>query len=376
MAAPCLKLEHPWSNPNAKSKRRYWHLHENSGTAEILSSVEPDRLPVLVYEASKLTSNGVIGYKVFENCYRKMHRHSLSNLLTAVNRSDETLDFCINQYKACLTDEDRKTINNQAVSLLSQTQFDLFLQATHQSRHLNAAQSRKIRALADKLCYYTQARKFTSKKSGSYNFRVAFLTLTAPDGADPEAILKAFNKFLDYLQRTANCFYVWKKELGEKSHHLHFHLVINNFIPYYIINWKWKRVLIGEGVSFPADANGKTSQSHYRIELPRSKKEVSHYISKYLSKAYDLPGKYGYISGHSSILSKLKEVTVYTGDGFEDEIISLKKVARVCRKDYVTLLFCDLLSLKDLIPKLHAVFEEQYLRFSELITLPQKFFFV
>lgn len=369
-----LVLNSPYVPPGAKSKRKNWHLKPAEVPQPVVRSLLPEYLPPVVYEASKLTHNGVVGYKCFENCARKHNRNSLSNLLSSFKSSNETFDWLVCQYYACSNDCDRKLINNQAISMLDQISFDQYLSKTRQVRHLNAAQSRKVRSMADKLAFYSANRKFKSKKSGSYNFRVAFLTLTAPEGSEPAQILKAFDRFLNYLQRTANCFYVWKKELGEESFHLHFHVIINNFIPYYIIDWKWKRCLLAEGVIFPVGKNGKESQSHYRIELPRSKKEVSHYISKYLSKAYDLPGKYGYISGHSSILNKLKEVTVYTGEGFEEEIIKLKAVGKTIRHEYVTVIYANLLEIKVQFPKLHAVFEEQYLRFSQVLTLPQRFF--
>jgi len=44
--------------------------------------------------------------------------------------------------------------------------------------------------------------KFFIKKTGTHNFKIAFLTLTAPSSASPEQSLAAFDHFLDYLRRT------------------------------------------------------------------------------------------------------------------------------------------------------------------------------
>ena len=333
----------------------------------------PFKSTTIVYWNAKLSHNGIIGFKTFEGYSRKMRDSSMANLLNHSSFSGENLDWLINQYYACQADDERSKINDQAVSMLDQESFDVYLTKTRQTRHLNSSQSRKVANIASKLAYYSQKRIFKSKKTGTYSMRVAFLTLTAPESAEPSQVLKAFNHFLDYLQRTANCIYVWKKELGDESERLHFHIIINNFIPYYIIAWKWKRLLLAENVVWPTNELGKDTSSHYRIELPRNKKQTARYIAKYLSKAYDLPGSYGYISGHSSLLDSLKDTVLIEGSWSEEEMNNLVSLHKVIRRDYVTIVCCDLLHIKSICPKLGALFEEQYIKFSEIITLPQRF---
>ena len=206
--------------------------------------------------------------------------------------------------------------------------------------------------------------------------KVAFITLTSPENTTNEQMLSAFNHFLDYLQRTANCIYVWKKELGEQNSKLHFHIVVNNFVPYYIINWKWKRLLIAEGVQWPLNDKGKDTTSHYRVELPRKAKQVSHYIAKYMSKAYDLPGQLGYVYGNSRILTELKECDLSEWEIDMNEYKALKKGYKVIQHDYTQHICCNLLQVKKIAPKLYEQFQEQYVQFSEKITLPQKFRYV
>lgn len=342
---------------------------------EQISQIVPSAGPI-VYWNAKFTHNGVTGYKVFDGFSRRIHHNSLSNLLSCSSFGNETVEWLVKQFKACLNDDERSRINDQAVSLLNQEEFESFLSRTRQTRHLNPAQSRKIANLSKKLAYYTQVREFKSKKSGKYRMRVAFLTLTAPDGTEPMQVIRAFNHFLDYLQRTANCVYVWKKELGDESERLHFHVLINNFIPYYIISWKWKRLLLAENVVWPLNADGSECNAHTRIELPRNRRQTAHYISKYLSKAYDLPGNYGYISGHSSVLDELKEFTMAEDVYPVAELNRLIDHFKTIRKDYVTVICCDLLKIKEMCPIIGALFEEQYLAFSQRITLPQKFHYV
>jgi hypothetical protein len=343
-------------------------------------NIELDRVarvtgPV-VYWNVKLQHSGITAFKVFENCNRKLNRNSLSNLLNATFVDKPELAYYIREFKSCQTDDQRSKVNDQACFYLDKQDFILYLQNTRQHRKLNPAQSRKVKRLANKLCYYSQERQFTSKKTGTYNMKVAFLTLTCPEGTTEKQSLSAFNHFLDYLRRTANCVYVWKKELGETNGKLHFHIIINNFVPYYIISWKWKRLLLNEGVFWPSASDGKHTDSHYRIELPRSKKQVATYIAKYMSKAFDLPREFGYIAGHSAILDELKEFTMLMDEVDQDELCAISDTAKVLSGEFVTIFCCDLLESGKIAPKIHALFEQQYISFSQLITLPQKFNYV
>jgi hypothetical protein len=283
----------------------------------------------LVYWTSKLSHNGITSYKQFEHCGRRMHKHSLLNLVQTVIPTD--------------------------------------------TRNLNETQSRKTRSLCQKLAYYSGTRSFSSKKTGTHNFKIAFLTLTAPSSASPEQSLAAFDHFLDYLRRTANAVFVWKKELGETGRALHFHIMLNNFIPYYIVNWKWKRLLINEGIIWPLNADGKPTESHYRIELPRSNKAIGHYLSKYMSKAYALPRIYGYISGHSKLLDECTDIKIIESDIPFDELERIMNGHKVIHGSYMSHICVDLLRVKKIAPKIGALFESQYLQFVEILTLPQKF---
>jgi len=303
-----------------------------------------DTLPPIrdkfVYWNTKLTHSGATCFKVFEGFERNMKKSSLTNLLnyTAVKEEEE----------------------GQEAKVLKE-------------RTLSQAQSRKCRSFCQKLAYYSATRTFRSSKSGSYKFKVAFLTLTAPVETTTEQALKAFDHFLDYLRRTANCVYVWKKELGEQGKHLHFHVLINNFIPYYIVSWKWKRLLIAEGVAWPLTEKNVHTDSHYRIEIPKSKRQISHYISKYLSKAYLLPRNCGYVFGHSAVLANCKEVTLTEGEFPDSELKEARKLHYCIQTEFFLHICCDFRKLKDKCPYLHDLFDEQYLLFCEAISLPQKF---
>jgi len=287
---------------------------------------------ILIYWNAKLKHSGLTAFKKYEGYERKMHHNSLANLVqTAI---------------------------------------------PNENRNLNPQQSRKCKNMCNKLAYYTQTRKFTSKRTGNYNMKIAFLTLTTPSETTDEQSLKAFESFLDYLRRTANCVYVWKKELGELNRRLHYHIIINNFIPYYIISWKWKLLLIGQGVEWPVNEAGKNTDAHYRIEMPKSSKAIGHYVAKYMAKAYELPCQLGRIFGYSKLLDKCSEICISEFDKCWDEVSLLGAKYRVIGSDYVSHMCVNLLSVKKIAPEIWALFEQQYLAFSEKLTLPQKFHYV
>jgi hypothetical protein len=298
---------------------------------------------MLIYEQFKLSHSGVTKYTVFENVPRKVHHHSLQNLLNYTQITGEILESDIRKEK---------------------------------SRNLNPQQSKKVKRYCSKLSYYSGVRKFKSKKGKTYSMRVAFLTLTAPESTTHKQFLKAFDHFLDYLRRTANCVFVWKKELGEKNGKLHVHIMINNFIPYYIVSWKWKRLLISEGVKWPLNEKGKDTNSHTRIELPHSIEEIGHYMSKYMSKAFELDQDCGYIWGKSKILDDCKEGTFTESELNSDELRRIGRAGKIVGDSYVTHVCIDLLKVKKIAPKVFEIFNEQYTAFCEKLTLPVNFEYV
>lgn len=298
---------------------------------------------VFIYDNYKLSHSGITKYTTYEGIYRKIKHKSLQNLLNYTQITGEIL-----------------TTTNEA----------------ERTRHLNPNQSRKIKQTCNKLSYYSKQRKFTSKKSGAYKMKVSFITLTAPELTTHTQFLLAFDYFLDYLRRTANCVFIYKKELGEKNKHLHVHIMINNFIPYYIVSWKWKRLLLAQNVVWPLNEKGEQSSSHSRIELPRNDKHTGHYLSKYMSKAYDLPKECGLIWGKSEIFNTLKETVLIESDIEYSELEILKAHGKLVGDQFVSHLCIDLLTVKEFAPKLFAVFQIQFNEFQRELCLPQHFFFI
>jgi len=303
------------------------------------------------YYNFKLCHNGLVSYKGFGNVARKVSHKSLSNLLNYNPISNEEFSSSI-PFDSCLgyLDSEKEI-----------------------KRKLSEVQSKQCKKMCNKLIYYSSERKFKSKKSGNYSFKVAFITLTAPEFTTTVQFLKAFDLFLDYLRRTANCTYVWKKEYGSKSGMLHVHILINNFIPYYIIDWKWKRLLISQGVQWPKNNKGQDTSSHYRVELPRNSKSIGGYISKYMSKVGFCSENIGYLWGKSRVLNECKEIVLIEGDVNNDELYSIYSKFQVIGTEYVKICLLDFLKIGNIAPELYNIFKAQFFDFQSKISLPQRF---
>lgn len=307
----------------------------------------------LVYWSHIIKHNGICSYKTFEGFTRKMSTNSLSNL----NKRNYYSYFDEEKEQTILIDD---VIKDSRV-----TQYCI-----------TPAISKKIKEACNKLHYYTANRKFTSKKSGTYNFKTAFITLTAPENYTPNEINNAFNGFLDYLGRTANCVYVYKKEVGFKSGLLHFHIMVNNFIPYYIISHKWRKLLIAQNPNFPTDNNGKYTNSHSRIELPRNPKQANSYISKYMSKGTEIWFKVGKLWGCSKLLKELKEIKFIEDELPLNLLERLSRFNKLLLTEYSSFICLNPLKLGKEFAEIKEEFLIQYTEFSQKISLPQRFQYV
>lgn len=293
----------------------------------------------LVYFSHKISHTGITTFKVFEGFPRKVSDSSKLNLYQNRQNTHE---------------KDSTTNINVGKRISEQT-------------------GKRIFKYCQKLAFYSAVRKFSTSKGKEFKFKVSFLTLTAPENYTTQQINKAFGHFLDYLTRTANCTYVYKKEVGHKSGHFHIHLLINNMIPYYIVSWKWKRLLMNENIDWPVSDNGKDTNSHSRIELPKSKRMVSAYLAKYMGKTDYVTENVGSLWGKSKVLDDCKEIQLIENDIDGEEYRKLAEVSRYYESEFVTFISVEWWKIKSFCPEIYKVFEKQYMDFSQRITQDQKF---
>jgi len=142
----------------------------------------------LVYWTSKLSHKRHNSYKQFEHCGRRMHKHSLLNLVQTVIPTD-----------------------------------------TRTLTKLNHAKPFTMSKISVLFGY----PKFFIKKNRYSQLQNRISNTHCPSSASPEQSLAAFDHFLDYLRRTATRFCLekgtWRNRQG-----LHFHIMLNNFIRIYI----------------------------------------------------------------------------------------------------------------------------------------------
>lgn len=225
-----------------------------------------------------------------------------------------------------------------------------------------------------------------------YNFRMAFMTLTLPStqvNPTAEITSQLLNQFLtEVRQRTGMENYVWRLEF-QKNKNVHYHLVSDTYLDYFLILKIWNRILLNYGYVQPytdkhknltlsqyADLYGKKDKSDFKLMASRyakgckhkwtqpptvqvnsvvSRQSIAYYLSKYFSKKDEEPCTGNPLDDQensanmrlwfcSRSLSRLNSIS-----GFLDEINydifeivrSLKGVA-VKHLQYATMCFFDL----------------------------------
>lgn len=325
-------------------------LDANYLSEKAIFEKELNRIAVSYYNF-KLCHSGIVSYKGFENCNRHVKLNSLLNLKN-YNQVDYYNSMGLMNFDDCLGYVSKQSI---------------------EERKFSEKQSKLCKKACSKLVYYSKKREFVSPKGKKFNMKVAFLTLTAPVSTNNSQFLKAFDSMLDYLRRTANCTYVWKKEVGSKGGKLHVHILLNNYIPYYIVDWKWKRLLIAQGVVWPKNENGVDTSSHYRIELPKNSKQTGSYISKYMAKSDVINDNVGYLWGCSKSLKDCKEIVFMEGELDNTELYNVYSKFKTVGSEYVKICLVEWNKVKTLAPGILKEFILQFLKFQEILSLPSKF---
>lgn len=136
-------------------------------------------------------------------------------------------------------------------------------------------------------------RVFSVKSQSSFNFKVAFITLTLPD-TDMRVNNAAFTKqllnpFLVYLRKYHQLKnYVWKMEY-QKNGKLHCHITIDTFVHWRDIRKVWNRLLLRNGyLSKFERAFGHSNPNSTDIHAIKKIKNLAAYLAKYMAKNNEL----------------------------------------------------------------------------------------
>lgn len=111
------------------------------------------------------------------------------------------------------------------------------------------------------LCLLSRSQTFNTYKTGRLvRFRLAFVTLTLPSEqlhSDKELKQQLLNQFfIEAYTKWKVELYIWRAEL-QKCGHLHFHVIVNKFIPYQELRNVWNRLLAKLGYVDQYRANQK-----------------------------------------------------------------------------------------------------------------------
>lgn len=110
---------------------------------------------------------------------------------------------------------------------------------------LSVSGANRLRLAVDWLCFLAKDKQgYNPKNKQKFNFKVAFITLTLPSvqvHSDEEIKDQCLSNFLQWLRDAHKVeHYVWRAE-KQKNGSIHFHIVVNAFIPHKSIRLIWNK---------------------------------------------------------------------------------------------------------------------------------------
>jgi hypothetical protein len=164
-------------------------------------------------------------------------------------------------------------------------------------------------------------------------FKTIFITLTFPKfkkKVSYNEVNKHFSKFVENLRKRYNCRgYIATREFGEKTHRVHFHLVLNiPFVNFSTLNAAWCHS-INDICDYSPNALTSTEETRYI----RNPTVALKYICKYISKCRNQRSKTRLVFCSNNIIQKPKGLTDIS---IEDLLKDLKGIYINRTSDYTT----------------------------------------
>lgn len=165
-----------------------------------------------------------------------------------------------------------------------------FLNSSRKANGLVSDQAvRKISKALEYLIVTAREKTVKEKVYGKIvRFRTAFVTLTLPSKqihSDKEIINGCLNQFLIELRKYHGVRnYVWRAEL-QKNGNIHFHLIIDCFVPWNDMRNRWNRIVNKLGyVDRFQEIHGKKTPNSTDIHSTRKVINLKLYLIKYMAK--------------------------------------------------------------------------------------------
>lgn len=226
------------------------------------------------------------------------------------------------------------------------------------NRHTNilsANSKRKMSRALEYLLFFANDKVIPGKAHGkNYHFKIAFITLTLPSKqrhADNEIKSRCLDSFLTEIRKGYSVKnYVWRAE-NQKNGNIHFHIVIDRFIPHWHVRNRWNRIVDRLGyVSEFEKIHGHDDPNSTDIHSLKYVNNAQNYLMKYASKDEENGEIQGRVWGCSESLSGLKGGQLIIDSQVNEEI---NKIANYVRTrsyygEYFTIHELDLRTLNEL----------------------------
>jgi hypothetical protein len=148
--------------------------------------------------------------------------------------------------------------------------YKLNFQDNQHHTKISHSAAKKISTALDYILYTAKEKKIPEGFRGQgLKYKIAFVTLTLSSRqihSDKEIIKGIFQPLLDWLRKSYKCeSYIWRAE-KQKNGNLHFHLIIDKWVPWQILRERWNRYQQNLGyVTRYADRQRKFHEHGYHV---------------------------------------------------------------------------------------------------------------
>jgi len=171
-----------------------------------------------------------------------------------------------------------------------------------------------------------------------------FITLTLPSiqrHSDEQIKRELLNHFIIQLRRaTSVVHYFWRAE-SQKNGNIHFHLLIDAFVPYSLLLHMWNTIVnkLGYLDKFQ-EVHGHNSPNSVDIKKPKNEAEIVEYVIKYAAKDEENRLITGRIWGMSDSLRLLKVYSSHMSHSLEAKLLKAVEAQQieVYSQDFFTVL--------------------------------------
>jgi hypothetical protein len=214
---------------------------------------------------------------------------------------------------------------------------------------------RKMGRALEYLLFFANDKMIPSKTHGKhYHFKLAFITLTLPSKqahADQEIKSRCLDSFLTEIRKGyAVKNYVWRAE-NQKNGNIHFHIILDRFIPHWHIRSRWNRIIDRLGyVSEFQKKHGHDDPNSTDVHSLKHVVNALAYLMKYASKDEQNGEIKGRAWGCSESLSNLKGGIEIVDSQINDEItkVANHSSTRSYYDDYFTVHELSIRTLNEL----------------------------